>query len=131
MTWKAETFYIAAWWGAYAVAGYTYRALGLHMQIKGSPKGRRPPSWALTHLGSGHCICQIKGKVADALPIATDIAECGDWDFDGLDGWKNRDPNLPAKVITITDRYAKQVSRMGGRREGAHEVAAEIARMRA
>lgn len=87
--------------------GYTYRGLGLH---KVSDK----PEWNLTHLGSGHAVAVIKGTVAEAFPIATEIAESADWDFDGLNGWRNRDPELPAKVMAIMAKYKKRVKRKGG-----------------
>lgn len=104
-------------------AGYTYRGLGLHMVAKASPKGRRPPRWKLTHLGSGHGVAHIDGKVADAFPIATEVAECGDWDFDGMDGWRNRDPDLPTKVRDVLAKYPKRAKFTTGRIGGSDEAA--------
>ena len=98
------------------VAGYVYRGLGIHMAIGPSPKGRRPPKWRLTHLSTGHAIAQISGFVADALPIASRIAECGDWSFGDLDGWRNMDPELPAKVAAIAKAEPRCEFRRGGGR---------------
>jgi hypothetical protein len=108
------------------VAGYTYRGLGLWIAIDGSPKGRIPPQWSLSHLGSGHNLCYIKGDVATAFPIATEIAEAGDWGFLSLDGWRDRFPDAPKRLDEIIARYPKLCSR-GARRGADREVAAQIA----
>lgn len=122
MTWAPSTFLIAHAAGPFDVTGYVYRGLGLHMAVKASPKGRRPPKWALTHLGSGHRLVFITGAVADAFPVATEIAECGDWSFDGLYGWKNMDPELPAKFRAIVAKHPNATEREGAR--NANEEAA-------
>ena len=122
--WKPETFPIAL--GPHSIdhrAGYTYRGLGIHMSMKASPKGRRPPRWKVTHLGSGHAVAVIDGDVAGAFPIATEIAECSDWDFDGLDGWRNRDPELPSKVQEIIARHGKRARKPGGAFAASDEAA--------
>ncbi len=131
MPWKPENFHIARFWGPDATPGYVHKGLGLSMAIKGSPKGRRPPRWALIHLGSGHLVCFIEGTVAEAFLIATEIADCGDWDFDGLMGWKNRDPEVPTKVAEIFKVYPKRIIGMRGQSAGHEAVAAQIATMRA
>ena len=79
-------------------AGYVYNGVGIYKTQEGSPKGRRPPKWALIHLGSGHRICIIAAHFLDACHIAYDIANLGDWSFDGIKGWKNVDPELPRKL---------------------------------
>lgn len=101
------------------------------MIIKGSPKGRRPPSWHLTHLGSGLLICRIEGKVSEAFVIASEIADCGDWDFDGPDGWKNRDLELPHKVVAIGKKYPKAVTVKAGHHPNTETVARAVAMARA
>lgn len=111
--WQPANFLIASHYGPTERAGYTYRSLGLHMMWKASPKGRRPPCWALTHLGSGHAIVFIVGHVATAFPIATEIAECSDWDFDGLDGWRNRDPEIIEKLRAVLAKYPAKSLRYG------------------
>ena len=132
MTWPAGSFLIALSSGPELVKGYTYRGLGLHVVSRGSPKGRRPPTWALTHLGSGHSVMQIKGRANVAFLVATEVAESGDWDFDGLDGWKNRDPELPAKLKEIMSRHANTSrSRLGSLDDVSRKIAAQIAMARA
>lgn len=128
MSWKPASFKIAVPPEPRIVAGYEYRGLGLHMSMRPSPKGQRPPTWDLSHLNSGHRVLSIKGNVADAFPIATEIAECGDWTFDGLDGWRNVEPELPEKVVAIAARYAKRCTLRGagGHDEPDHEMARTI-----
>jgi hypothetical protein len=99
------------------------------MVIKASPKGRRPPTWRLTHLGSGHAIASIVGTTARTFPIASEIAECGDWSFEGLEGWKNVEPDLPQKLVDIAERHKKYCKvRAGG--GGNAEIARSIAMAR-
>lgn len=113
--WDADKFFVASLFeGPHKEAGYVYRGLGLRMVMRGSPKGRRPPLWALTHLGTGHRICTIRGLAAAAFPIATEIAECGEWGFDGLKGYINMDPELVIKCKAVIDHYPKIVNYGGG-----------------
>ena len=130
MSWEPSKFLTASTFGGPdTVYGYVYRGLGLYICMKGSPKGRRPPTWMLTHLGTGHRICMIDGTVANAFPIATEIADCGDWEFDGLKGWVNRDPELPTKFRAIIDAHSKQCRTGSG--GGNEEQAVAIAMARA
>lgn len=126
MAWQAGSFDIASHFGPRRVAGYTYRALGLYMMWAGSPKGRRPPMWGLYHLGSGHVIVNLEGTVATAFPIATEIAEAGDWDFLSMEGWKDRFPDAPEKTAEIAAKYPKIAKRFGGGHSN-REVAMQIA----
>lgn len=111
--WRPEEFQIGKLYGDEDVvemcAGYVYRGLGLFIEKFGSPKGHRPPQWSVTHLGTGHKVCSIMGTVANAFPLATELAELSDWDFDGLNGWVNRDPELKNKVKEFAERNPKQV----------------------
>lgn len=99
MTWQPNEFYVAIPVGPLKVAGYTFKGLGLH---KIAPKAK---AWTLTHLNTGHSICHIEGGMAEVFPVAADIANCSEWDFDGLRGWTNRDPELGDKVQDILDSY--------------------------
>lgn len=82
--------------------------------------------WALTHLGSGHQLCRIKGTVATVFPIASEIAESGDWSFDGLDGWRNQFPDAKEKLEAVAAKHPKLVVFTTGR--GRDLMSAEIAR---
>lgn len=131
MTWKSETFSRAVrGFGPVTVSGYTHKGLGLFMAIRASPKGRRPPTWHLIHLNSGHSVASIKGFVAEAFPVAYEIAECADWDFSSLDGWRNQQPDLPGLVNAIIKRHAKRAEIKAGGGSDA-EVAAQILMARA
>ncbi|WP_310530666.1 hypothetical protein [Novosphingobium sp.] len=109
MTWKPEDFEVAYWGGPHTVAGYTYRGLGLHIGIHPSPKGKRPARWILSHLGTGHRIAMIDGDVATAFPIASEIAEAGDWDFLSMLGYKDRFPDAPERLREICSKHPQQV----------------------
>lgn len=130
MVWQPSHFDLAYPTGPYRVAGYVYNGLGLHQAIGASPKGKRPPTWTLTHLGSGHRVASIKGTVADAFPVATEIAEAGDWTFDGLYGWRNQFPDAFERVKEIIARHAKR-AKLGARGGACEEVAQQIALARA
>ncbi|WP_068093385.1 hypothetical protein [Novosphingobium rosa] len=126
--WCAETFEVALPSGPTPKAGYVYRSLGLWQEIRPSPKGRRPAQWSLTHLGTGHKVCSIRGDVATAFPVATEIAEAGNWDFLSLEGWKDRFPDVYEVVGEILSRHAKIAARNGGpRNPHSHAVAQQIA----
>ena len=131
MTWKPATFMRALFvYGPIKCVGYTYRGLGLWLAMPASPKGRRPPTWFLIHLNSGHRVARIDGFVSDAFPIASEIAECADWDFNGLDGWRNQDPELPKKMSQIINRNAKRAKMRASGGSDA-DLASEISRARA
>lgn len=130
MTWQPADVLRAMSYGVVTSPGYTCRGLGLVMISRASPKGRRPPCWIVIHLGSGHSVAEISGTIATAFPIASELAECGDWDFEGLDGWRNHDPDLPQKLVDFCARHPKHAKpRAGG---GGHsDVARQIAMARA
>ena len=124
MTWQPADFEIATPDGPQSVGGYSYKGLGLHRGVG--------TAWTLTHLNTGHSICTISGRVKIAFPIAAEIAECTDWDFDGVRGWKNRDPDMGSKVRAVLGRHKGAVFRHDDGPETMNEhVAAEIARRRA
>jgi hypothetical protein len=112
------------------IPALVYRGLGLKMVFRASPKGRRPPMWTVYHLGTGHVVCNFNLHEGPALVLATEIAECGNWDFDGLQGWRNVDPDLPDKFRAIRAAHseAKFLNSSGHQSE---EVARAIAETRA
>lgn len=128
--WTYSQFLRAGADGARKVYGYAHKGLGMQFVWDGSPKGRRPPTWCLYHLNSGHRICLIHGKSETAFPIALEIAELTDWDFDGLDGWRNREPELPAKVAAVAQKYPKALEMAYGN-GGNEDTARQIAMARA
>jgi hypothetical protein len=70
----------------------------------------------------------VKGKVAEAFVIASEIADAGDWEFDGLYGWRNRDPELPEKVFAIMAKYPKALYRPDGASSDESAQAIAVAR---
>lgn len=126
MSWQPEDFLIATAGEPFPVVGYVYRGLGLH---KPSPRRK---NWSLTHLGTGHQIATITGKVADVFPVASEIAECGDWDFDGLKGYVNRDPEIGKRLHEIIARHKNaRPAIVTEARKPNHDVARQITERRA
>lgn len=82
------------------VHGYEWRGLALRHSGWATP--RTATRWTLTHLGSGGALARFMGDVATVFPVASEIALCGDFTlFDLPDGWRQTDPDLPAKVGAI------------------------------
>ncbi|MFC3208121.1 hypothetical protein [Aquamicrobium soli] len=132
MTWQPAKFKLAWITGPHEIEGYVFRGLGLHMTASASPKGRRLARWSLTHLNTGHRVAIINGDVRTAFSIAYEIARCSDWEaFTALGGWKNTDPDLPAKIDAIAARFPKNVDRNAGHGGGDEEIASKIALERA
>jgi hypothetical protein len=110
--------------------GRVASGLAMTMLWEGSPKGKRPPAWSLTHLGTGHRVCVIEACEAEAFQIATEILVLTDWGFDGLLGWQNQDPKLIEKLDAMRGRYPKALHPRSGS-VGCHEAAVAIAEARA
>lgn len=119
--WKPGPYLIARPEGIIKVWGYTYRGLGLHMKY---PEGLFKTLWCLTHLNSGHRINYIRGTMPEAMAIATETAHVTEWDFDGLDGWKNREPDLKAKMKALDLKHLDHIVHI----DGAHPVSPDKAR---
>ena len=135
MTWEPADLLIAYPDGPVKRPGYEHGGLGMWLELRASPKGKRRDKWSLTHLGTGLRVCHIHGRVADAFPIASRIAAAFDWTFDGIGGWKNRDPEFPDKLVKLLGTFGKDVSRgpsgMNQYGECYHRVARQIAEARA
>ena len=128
--WQETTFLIATRNGPDERRGFIYRGLGVFKVLPSSLKGRRPPRWSVTHLGSGHQVALIDAHMVEAFNIATEIAECGEWDFDSLEGWRDRDPTLLKKRDAILLRHGEKCPEHR-REEKNHDVARAIAEARA
>jgi hypothetical protein len=84
--------------------GYVFRGLALHHSGWASPRSKT--QWKLTHIGSGGSFLKFTGAVSDVFPVAREIAECSDWTlFDLPEGWRQTDPDLPAKVGAICEAH--------------------------
>lgn len=103
--WRPAWFFEARVGGApVKVHGYEWR--GLAMWHTGWATPRTATRWMLVHLGSGGAVARFTGDIATVMPVAGEIAECGDWTlFDLPEGWRQTDPDLPAKVAAILDAH--------------------------
>ncbi len=103
-TWAPGTFWIAMPNGPDTRSGYVLGGLGLAHDGWAKPSERT--HWTLTHIGSGAAICRLAGTVAAVMPVAAEIARCGDWTlFDLPNGWKQTDPKLLLKLVAVLDRH--------------------------
>lgn len=112
--WKFGPYLMASIGEAAKTTGFIRSGLAMSMRIKASPKGRRPPTWSLTHLGSGHRVALIDAHPVEAFEVANAILALTDWTFDGLSGWRNQDPDLMDKLKALRSQYPKALSRTGG-----------------
>lgn len=83
--------------------GWTYNHLGL---LRSGPF--MAPIWTIVHLNSGHSIGVIKGTtrgLEQMQDMVAEIADAGDWSFDGLDGFRNQFPDAPDRVREIITRH--------------------------
>lgn len=94
--------------------GLIYGGLGIWQLVPAAPPFFETATSALYHLGTGHTICSLLGEEEDILPPATDIADLLDWTFDGLEGWRNLLPDLPARLAEIERQFPKIVRRTNG-----------------
>ncbi len=128
--WKPAEYQIALPSGPTTVAGYEHRELGLHL-VTGRGKSA---TWSLTHLGTGLQLCQIDGSVAVAFPVATEIAEAGDWGFISMEGFKDRFPEAGKRLHEILERHTNTKRNWRtyepDEREAIRPIAQEIAASR-
>lgn len=123
MTWSASSYHIATPGGTRVVLGVVHNGLGLHQVAPPSPKGRNPGFWMLTHLNSGHRIAAMIGAAAEVKSVATAVAELTDWDFAGVDGYRNMDPDLPKRFAELTKLHPR-VFKLGGSGQARNQAAA-------
>lgn len=120
--WRRGDLLIATPSGPQQVSGYSYRGVGLHLDAK--------PLWMISHQATGHALIHIVADRAVRFVIATEIAECTDWTFSGLDGWKNMDPELDAKLGVIGKKYSRYLAVKPGRGGQNENVARQISQSR-
>jgi hypothetical protein len=58
-------------------------------------------SWFMVHISSGHAIFKFFNDQTRAFYLAEKLMKDTDWTFDGVDGWRNRDPELLNKLQTF------------------------------
>lgn len=104
--WTPATFAVVEAHGTVDQTGWTSGGLGLFRVFAHNARYRRKDGtrrlwtcWAVVHLNSGHSVRWIKDEPTERVfALATEIAAMSDWDFEGLDGWRNRDPDLPDRL---------------------------------
>ena len=103
--WEPSNFFCAIPDGAPVQAfGYLYRGLALRHSGWATP--RQETRWTLTHLGSGGAIMRFIGDVKTVMPVAGEIADAVDWTlFDLPEGWRQTDPDAPAKIGAIIQAH--------------------------
>lgn len=105
-TWAPGTFWIATSSGPDTRSGYILHGVGLSHD--GWAPLRQNTFWSLTHLGSGAAICRMMGTVAMVMPVAAEIAACGDWTlFDLPEGWSQTDPGLLEKMRAVLKKHPR------------------------
>lgn len=86
--------------------GWTYRGIGLVGETS------RLGWWYIVHLNSGHAVARIRGGTeAQLKDMAADIADAGDWSFEGLDGFRNMFPDAADRVHEIVTRHRPELKR--------------------
>lgn len=104
-SWQPARFYCAVPGGA-PVEEWGYKRRGLALRHSGWANPRSETRWTLIHLGSGGPVASFVGNVSTVMPVAGEIATCTDWTlFDLPEGWRQTDPDLPAKVEAICEAH--------------------------
>lgn len=104
MSWKAERFTLAMLGASQDVDGWTYKGLGLAESPARDRYGRR--RWSVTHLASGHALCNVAGADDFVQRIVGALADVGCFaDYSMPGGWANIDPDLPKKFHAWLDRH--------------------------
>lgn len=75
-----------------SVPGFIYKSIGLHDCYNAK-------LWSVTHLNTGHKICDLVCDKHEAFELAKQVAELGDWDFMTFGGYKNVDGDIKNKFI--------------------------------
>lgn len=92
---------------------------------------RSPDRWAVIHLGSGHSLCLIRGNEAAVMKLGSELLALGSWEWEGFDGYKNREPEIMQRFDTWLRRWIPlgvvYQARAGASEEGAREVAMQNA----
>jgi hypothetical protein len=103
--WRPARFWRAVP-GGEPVEEWGYECRGLALRHAGWATPRTETRWTLIHIGSGGSIMRFTGSVAAVMPVAGEIAQASDWTlFDLPEGWRQTDPELPAKVGAICEAH--------------------------
>lgn len=104
--------------------GWQYRGLGAFLQWD--------EDWSLTHLASGLRVCELRGFWSDVRPIATKIAEAGDWGFTLPSSFPKEMMEAVADLIDSSDCASRDTSYPSPQEKAASTRAArKVAEFRA
>lgn len=121
--WTPAAFDVAGGFGSIdRVRGWEYRGIGLYLlnqmrarYVRKDGSRKLYQTWSAAHLNTGHAVRMFRDvPFATMLAAATDLAEMADWTFDGLEGWRNVDPELPGKMQEWHARHALGALAAGG-----------------
>ena len=135
--WQPAEFDVAGGLGTIdRVRGWEYRGLGLFLISQLKARYRRKDgtrklyqTWSATHLNTGHAVCTFRDlPFQTMLAAATDLAEMADWSFDGLEGWRNVEPEMGDKLAAWHSRHALGAQPGGGHRCQDSAVKIEMSR---
>jgi len=122
--WSPATILAASWSGPQPRPGLVYRGVAITPN-RSKRQRRATDSWTLYHFNTGLSIGDIRTDEVEAFHVATLIAECGDWEFEGPQGWRNADPELAEKVREIASAFPF-IYIGGGYSENADRAAREV-----
>lgn len=114
MAWISEEYDVAMPYGPRPTRGFTCKGLGIHLITRASSKGRRPARWSLTHLGTGHRLCEVRGSMEHVQAIVGELADTGDWTFLSMQGYRDMFPDAPDQFHAWRDRHPEVKTSGGG-----------------
>lgn len=119
----------------YEVAGWELNGLGLDLRTCWRGRHVRKDgtrlvstTWMTTHLNTGHSVRVFRGEPCELVfRAATDLALLADWTFQGLEGWRNTDPDIQDKLEAWHRRweFAAEPAGMGRHEETARAIGME------
>lgn len=137
LKWQRGRFQLAAGASILTVRGIMCGGLGLTLRSATKARYKRKDgtrkvwsSWVLAHLNTGHAVAMFYGVDIDRLmPVVAEIEALGDWDFAGLEGWRNSEPELYDRFRVWCASRAPDCMMLGsGQRDEATAIAIGIAR---
>lgn len=109
MAWKREKIKLASKDGCTEMDGVTQGGLGMVILRPVKSLLGPPPQIAVIHLGSGHQIALIEADYGKAAEITAELLACGDWEFNGLEGYNNQSPEIVEKMDKVLIRHHRHL----------------------
>lgn len=137
LRWQRARFDLASGIAIRPVRGIVCGGLGLALLSATKARYKRKDGtrkvwsyWVLAHLNTGHAVASFYDTDIDRLmPVVAEIEALGDWDFAGLEGWRNSEPELQDRYREWqATRAPKWLQAGSGQRDEATAIAIGIAR---